>query len=64
VPATYSCSGTFPADQVRITGSTIRQASSASSPRMNIMGSPPGDGEQLCEVSAAGINYADTHHRE
>jgi NADPH:quinone reductase-like Zn-dependent oxidoreductase len=23
----------------------------------------PGDGEQLYEVSAAGINYADTHHR-
>jgi NADPH:quinone reductase len=24
----------------------------------------PGPGEQLFEVSAAGINYADTHHRE
>jgi NADPH:quinone reductase-like Zn-dependent oxidoreductase len=23
----------------------------------------PGDGEQLYEVSAAGINFADTHHR-
>jgi NADPH:quinone reductase-like Zn-dependent oxidoreductase len=23
----------------------------------------PGDGEQLYEVSAAGINYTDTHHR-
>jgi NADPH:quinone reductase-like Zn-dependent oxidoreductase len=23
----------------------------------------PGDGEQLYEVSSAGINYADTHHR-
>ncbi|MGY1707583.1 Zn-dependent oxidoreductase [Geodermatophilus sp. SYSU D00697] len=23
----------------------------------------PRDGEQLYEVSAAGINYADTHHR-
>jgi NADPH:quinone reductase-like Zn-dependent oxidoreductase len=23
----------------------------------------PGDGEQLFEVSTAGINYADTHHR-
>ena len=22
----------------------------------------PGDGEQLYEVSAAGINFADTHH--
>jgi NADPH:quinone reductase-like Zn-dependent oxidoreductase len=22
----------------------------------------PGDGEQLYEVSSAGINYADTHH--
>ena len=22
----------------------------------------PGDGEQLLEVSTAGINYADTHH--
>jgi NADPH:quinone reductase-like Zn-dependent oxidoreductase len=22
----------------------------------------PGDGEQLFEVSTAGINYADTHH--
>ena len=24
----------------------------------------PGDGQQLYEVSAAGVNYADTHHRE
>ncbi|WP_089304698.1 Zn-dependent oxidoreductase [Geodermatophilus pulveris] len=24
----------------------------------------PGDGEQLFEVSAAGIDFADTHHRE
>ncbi len=24
----------------------------------------PGDGEQLFEVSTAGINYADTHHRQ
>ena len=23
----------------------------------------PGDSEQLFEVSTAGINYADTHHR-
>jgi NADPH:quinone reductase-like Zn-dependent oxidoreductase len=23
----------------------------------------PGEGQQLFEVSAAGINYADTHHR-
>jgi NADPH:quinone reductase-like Zn-dependent oxidoreductase len=23
----------------------------------------PADGEQLYEVSSAGINYADTHHR-
>jgi NADPH:quinone reductase-like Zn-dependent oxidoreductase len=23
----------------------------------------PGDGEEQFEVSAAGINYADTHHR-
>jgi NADPH:quinone reductase-like Zn-dependent oxidoreductase len=23
----------------------------------------PGDGEQLYEVSAAGINFADTHHQ-
>jgi NADPH:quinone reductase-like Zn-dependent oxidoreductase len=23
----------------------------------------PGDGEQLYEVRAAGINFADTHHR-
>jgi hypothetical protein len=23
----------------------------------------PGDGEQLYEVSSAGLNYADTHHR-
>jgi hypothetical protein len=22
----------------------------------------PGDGEQLYEVSSAGVNYADTHH--
>ena len=24
----------------------------------------PGDGQQLYEVSAAGVNFADTHHRE
>jgi NADPH:quinone reductase-like Zn-dependent oxidoreductase len=24
----------------------------------------PGDGESLYGVSSAGINYADTHHRE
>ena len=23
----------------------------------------PGDGEQFYEVTSAGINYADTHHR-
>jgi NADPH:quinone reductase-like Zn-dependent oxidoreductase len=23
----------------------------------------PGDGQQLYEVSAAGVNFADTHHR-
>jgi NADPH:quinone reductase-like Zn-dependent oxidoreductase len=23
----------------------------------------PGDGEQLYEVSAAGVSFADTHHR-
>ncbi|MQA33117.1 Zn-dependent oxidoreductase [Modestobacter roseus] len=23
----------------------------------------PGDGDQLYEVSSAGVNYADTHHR-
>jgi len=23
----------------------------------------PGDGEQLFDVSSAGVNYADTHHR-
>lgn len=24
----------------------------------------PGDGQQLYDVSTAGINFADTHHRE
>jgi NADPH:quinone reductase-like Zn-dependent oxidoreductase len=24
----------------------------------------PGDGQQLYEVSAAGVDFADTHHRE
>jgi NADPH:quinone reductase len=24
----------------------------------------PGPGQQLCDVSTAGINYADTHHAE
>ncbi len=33
---------------------------------MNVVDLPdpvPADGEQLFDVSAAGINYADTHHR-
>jgi NADPH:quinone reductase-like Zn-dependent oxidoreductase len=24
----------------------------------------PGPGQKLCDVSTAGVNYADTHHRE
>ena len=24
----------------------------------------PGDGQQIYEVLASGVNYADTHHRE
>ena len=39
VPAGYSCMGTSPADHAAITGSMIRQASSASSPRMDSIGS-------------------------
>ncbi len=39
VPAAYSCIGTSPADHAAITGSMMRQASSASSPRMNSIGS-------------------------
>jgi NADPH:quinone reductase-like Zn-dependent oxidoreductase len=23
----------------------------------------PGEGQRLCEVSSAGVNFADTHHR-
>jgi NADPH:quinone reductase-like Zn-dependent oxidoreductase len=30
---------------------------------VDLPGPAPGDGEQLYEVSAAGINVADTHHR-
>lgn len=33
---------------------------------MNVVELPdptPGDGEQLFEVSTAGVNFADTHHR-
>ena len=39
VPAAYSCIGTSPADHAFITGSMTRHASSASSPRMNSIGS-------------------------
>ena len=39
-PAAYSCNGTSSAPHAAITGSTMRQASSASSPRMNSIGSP------------------------
>jgi hypothetical protein len=35
VPAAYACIGTSPADHAFMTGSMMRQASSASSPRMN-----------------------------
>ena len=37
-PAGYSCMGTSPADHAFITGSMMRHASSASSPRMNSIG--------------------------
>ena len=39
-PAAYSCIGTSPAAHAAITGSIMRQASSASSPRMNSIGLP------------------------
>ncbi len=40
VPAAYSCIGTLPAAHAAITGSMMRQASSASSPRMKSIGLP------------------------
>jgi hypothetical protein len=45
VPATYSCIGTSPFAQAAMTGSTMRQDSSASSPRMKSIGS-------LCSIAS------------